>query len=322
MGGALTYLAKAQQLQPQQYDNGYDLAMADLMTGHFAEGRKVLHTLLAVHDTGELHNLLAQIEEKDGQYVVAANEFERAAHLDPSESALFDWGSELLLHRTYEPAIDVFKAAAQRYPTSSRLQIGLGMSYYARGLYEDAVKALLAAADLAPADARCYLFLSRASDSSPSQANEVTDRFARYAKLQPQNALAQYYYAMSLWRGARAQGNVADMQQVETLLLRAIALNDNLAEAHEQLGNLYADQKQYERSIPQYLRAVELDNSLADAHYRLGTDYVHLGHKDQAEAEFAVYRKLRAEHLAEVDKERSEVQQFVYDSKTPPPARP
>ena len=40
------------------------------------------------------------MEEKDGKFVAAANEYETAAHMDPSESNLFDWGSELLIHRT------------------------------------------------------------------------------------------------------------------------------------------------------------------------------------------------------------------------------
>ena len=56
---------------------------------------------------------------------------------------------------------------------------------------------------------------------------------------------------------------------------------------------------------------------MSDAHYRLGTDYVHMGQKDKAQEEFAIYQKLRAEHLAEVEKERAEVQQFVYSEKSP-----
>ena len=314
-------LEQAQRIDPS-YDNGYDLTMADLLTGQLAEARQLVQGLLQKKNTGELHNLLGQIEEKDGKFVAAANEFEAAAHADPSEDNLFDWGSELLLHRTYEPAIEVFRAASQRYPTSARFLIGLGMALYARGLYEDAVKALLTAADLNPSDARCYLFLSRAYDSSPSQADEVIQRFQRYAGLEPNNALAQYYYAMSLWKGKRVAGSGLDIQEVESLLKKSIALNGTIPEVHMQLGNLYADQHQFERSIPEYVRALELNPNLPDAHYRLGTDYVHMGQKDRAQAEFAVYQKLRAQHMAEVDKERAEVQQFVYSSKAAPSAKP
>ena len=307
-------LERAQRIKPS-YDNGYDLAMADLLTGRLSEARQVVQSLLRIKNTGELHDLLGQIEEKDGKYVTAVKEFQAAAHLDPSDDNLFDWGSELLLHRTYEPAIDVFTEATRRYPDSPRLVIGLGMALYARGKYDEAVKALLAAADLSPSDPRCYLFLSRAYDNSPSQAEEVIERFRRYAELQPGNALAQYYYAMSLWKGKRAEDSSVDLQAVETLLQKSIALDGKLAESHMQLGNLYADQHQYAKSIPEYLRALELNPNLPDAHYRLGTDYIHAGQREQAQKEFDVYQKLRSQHMAEEDKARAEVQQFIYSAK-------
>ena len=118
-----------------------------------------------------------------------------------------------------------------------------------------------------------------------------------------------------MWKGKRVEDSGRDLSTVESLLQKSIALDDSLAEAHVQLGNLYADQHKYEKSIPQYERALALDPNLSDAHYRLGTDYVHVGKKENAQKEFAVYQKLRAEHLAEVEKERAEVQQFVYSEK-------
>jgi tetratricopeptide (TPR) repeat protein len=318
---AIPLLEKAQQIHPS-YDNGYDLAMAYFLTGQLSHARQTVQSLEQIKNTGELHNLLAQIEEKDGKYVAAVNEYETAAHMDPSEGNLFDWGSELLLHRTYEPAIEVFQQAVQRYPNSPRLSIGLGMALYSRGKYDEAVKALLAAADLDPSDPRCYLFLSKAYDSSPNQTDDVIERFRRFAALEPNNAMALYYYAMSLWKGKRAEDPGSSVPQVESLLLKAVALDPKLAEPHVQLGNLYADQHEYAKSIPEYQRALELNPNLPDAHYRLGQDYVHTGDKDRAQAEFDVYQRLRANHLAEVDKERAEVQQFVYSAKANSAAKP
>ena len=191
--------------------------------------------------------------------------------MDPSEDNLFDWGSELLLHRTYEPAIEVFEQARLRYPTSPRVLIGLGMALYSRGLYDDAVKALLAAADLNPADPRCYLFLSKAYDSSPNQAEEVIQRFRRYSELEPNNALAQYYYAMSLWKGKRAEDPGSEPSRGGVVAAKVDSARWlKLPEAHMQLGNLYADQHEYEKSIPEYVGALELNPNLPDAHYRLG----------------------------------------------------
>lgn len=330
---AVPYLEKAQRANPAAYDNGYDLSLAYLVTGKLGEARSSVQTLLKVKDTGELHNLLGQIEEKDGQFVAAENQFEAAARMEPSESNLFDWASELLLHRTLDPAVKVFEQATMRYPDSPRMMVGLGMAYYARGNYDDAVKAFLKGADLNPTDARCYKFLARAYDSSPNQAADVIERFKRFADLQPHNGQAIYYYAMSLWKGKRAQDPDLDLKQIESLLTKAIAETPGLPEAHLQLGNLNADQGKFAEAIPEYQRALALDADLADAHYRLGQALVRTGQKDRAQVEFDVYQKLRAQHLADLDKQRAEVRQFVYserDSGSPPanpdtkkdPARP
>lgn len=319
---ALPLLKQAYLANPSAYDNAYDLAMAEFMLNKLDDARAVVQALLKQKNAGELHNLLGQIDEKDGKFVAAANDYEAAAHLDPSEDNLFVWGSEMLLHRTYEPAIAIFQKASEMYPKSPRILIGLGLALYSRGIYDRAVKALIAASDLSPKDERSYVFLSKAYNSSPLQADEVVERFKRYADLRPDNAMAQYYYAMSLWKGKRNGSSCADMETIETLLKQSISLDDKQADAHMQLGNLYADQHQYEKSIPQYERALELDPNLSDAHYRLGTDLVHVGQKERAQKEFALYQNLRAEHLAEVQKEHDEVRQFVYSEKATNTERP
>jgi len=319
---AAPYLEKAQQIDPSSYDNGYDLSLAYLQIGRLSEAQQLIQALLKRKNTAELHNLLAEVDEKDGKFVEAANEYEVAAHMDPSESNLFDWGSELLLHRTLGPAIEVFQEASARYPTSQRLVVGLGMALYAHGNYDDAVKSLLRAADLNPTEPNCYFFLSRAYDSSPSQADEVTQRFRRFAELQPDNARALYYYAMSLWKGKRAQDPGLDLHQIESLLTKSLALDPKLAEAHLQLGNLYSDKNKYAEAIPEYKRALALNADLADAYYRLGQAYVRTGEKDRAQELFQVYQKINEQHLADLDKQRAEIRQFVYSAKDAPSAKP
>lgn len=315
LNDAVPYLEKAQTINSAAYDNGYDLALAYAKTGKIDNGRNLVQELLKQKDTAELHNVLGEIEERDGKFVAAENQYETAAHMDSSESNLFDWGSELLVHRTLDPAVNVFQMASRQYPNSPRLAIGLGMALYSRGNYDDAVKALLKAADLNPSDPRCYYFLSKAYDSSPSQAEEVIQRFRRFGELQPQNARAHFYYAMSLWKGRRAQDANLNVGKIESLLKRSIALDPRLPEAHLQLGNLYSDQSKYADAIPHYQRALQENADLADAHYRLGQAYVHTGQRARAQEQLEIYQRLRAQHLAELDKQRAEIQQFVYSEK-------
>lgn len=312
---AIPPLEKAFQIKPDAYDNGYNLALAYADTGKDGSAKRVAQDLLARRDTAELHNLLGDIEEKGQDFVAAEREYQTAAYMDPSESNLFDWASELLLHRTLDPAVDVFQSAVQRYPNSPRLAIGLGMALYSRGNYDDAVKTLLRAADLNATDPNCYYFLSKAYDSSPGQADEVIQHFRRFLELQPQNAKAPYYYAMSVWKGRRAQDASVDFQQIESLLKKSLALDPKFPEAHLQLGNLYSDQRKYDVAAPEYERAIALNADLADAHYRLGQAYVHLGRKDEAQQQLTVYQKLRTQHLAELERQRADVRQFVVSEK-------
>jgi len=315
---ACPFLARARRIHPDAYDNGYDLAMAEFMTGDLAGARQAIEPLLSPDKTGELHNLLGQIDEKQGKFLDAAHDYETAAQIDPSDDNLFAWGGELLIHRTYEPAVKVFEFATKRYPNSPRLQIGLGMALYARGLYQQAVSALLKAVDLKPDDPRCYQFLARAYDRSPQQADEVIERFRRYAALKPENGPAQYYYAMSLWKGERLKESDPNLQKVESLLKKTIALDPDLAEAHLQLGNLYGNLHDYRDSVSEYERTLELNPIQPDAHYRLATDYVHLREKQKADQQFAIYQKQRAAHMADNDRERAEVKQFLYSATNSP----
>ena len=318
---AIPYLEKAQSENPASYDNGYDLALGYERTGRLAEARRQVQELLQQNDTAELHNLLAGVEEKAGNYVPAVNEYQKAAHMDPSESNLFDWGSELLAHQTLDPAIEVFSQGLKRYPHAPRLAVGLGLALYMRGSFDDAVKALLLGTDLDPRDARAYYFLSKAYDRSPSEADEVVERFRRFADLRPRDAQAIFYYAMSLWKGKPSETSGSSLDEVESLLRRAVALDPSLGDVHLQLANLYSQRRDYARAVPEYQEALKLDPGLSDAHFRLGQAYVHLGKKDLGEKEFHLHRQLYERHLAEVDKQRSEILQFVYSMKDDP-ARP
>src|SRR5215472_12327723 len=83
--GAIPYLERAQKAEPGGYDNGYDLALAYEKTRHWHQAEGEIQELLKVKDTSELHDLLADVEEGSGNYVAAVNEYEKAAHADPSE---------------------------------------------------------------------------------------------------------------------------------------------------------------------------------------------------------------------------------------------
>src|SRR5215472_3643086 len=79
---AIPYLKKAQAIDPSSYANGYDLALSYFETNDFSMAREQIRALLAQQDVAELHNLLGEVEERSGNFIPAANEFQRAAEMD------------------------------------------------------------------------------------------------------------------------------------------------------------------------------------------------------------------------------------------------
>jgi tetratricopeptide (TPR) repeat protein len=311
---ALQYLERASQLNPVDYENAYELAVAHADAGQYERANVEAQTLLArpnedVRQQAELHHLLGTIEERLGHPLEAVHEYQRAAELDPSEPNLFDWGTELLIHRAFEPAIEVFVQGNRLFPRSSRMLAGLGVVWYARGAYDQAAQSLCQASDLNPDDPNPYLFLGKMQSIDSMQSDCVVERLGRFLRLQPENAMANYYYGLSL---SRQDGDVNKLAQAESLLEKAVRLDPKLAAAHLQLGILYYQQGVTSEAISAYRKAIEANPQLVEAHYRLGQLYSRAGEKLKAQDELQIYEQLSKKTAEETERERREIQQFVY----------
>lgn len=289
---ALSHLRRARAIDPTNYASGHDLALALVELKQLDEARALVLQMIAAHDTAELHNLLANVSERGRNLLAAAEEYQRAAHMDPTEPHLFDWGDNLLQLHAYEEAAQVFTAGVERHPDSARLHVGLGIAQYSRGAHEDAVRSFFRAADLAPSDPRPYQFLGEMYGVVPALAGEITERLARFAKAHPRNALAQFHYAMSLWKGQPEPP--ADLRQVEALLRRAVTLDRTLAKGFLELGILLSDSRRYAEAIQQLQAAARLEPDLAQAHYRLAQAYQRTGQKARADKELELFQRLSA----------------------------
>jgi len=293
---ALPHLERAHAINPSDYGCGHDLALAWLETDKLEEARALILQMMAAADTAELHNLLADVNERGGNLLGAAEEYQRAAHMDPTEAHLFDWGDNLLQLHAYKEATEVFTAALARHPESARLHVGLGIAQYSSGQLEDAVKSFCQASDLAPSDPRPYQFLGEMYGVAPALGKDITERLARFATAHPRNGLAQFHYAMSLWKGEASAP--ADLRQVEALLRRAVALDRTLVKGFLELGILLADQQRYQEAIPQLRTAARLEPDLAQAHYRLAQAYQRTGQKDLSAKELEIFERLSAQEKA------------------------
>jgi tetratricopeptide (TPR) repeat protein len=292
---AIPHLRTAQEIDPAHYANGYDLALALLETGKLDEARAQVRRVLAVKETGELHNLLGDIEERAGHLVIAAEEYQRAAHMEATEEHLFNWGNNLVQLRAFEPAEQVFTAGLERYPKSARIHVGLGIAQYSQGRYEEAIKSFCQAVDLAPTDPRPYQFLGEMYGVAPEQAPEITRRLAHFVAVRPRNALGHLFYALSLWKGQPAAAEPPDLRRVEALLRRAVVLDPQLAKAYLELGILLSNQQRYKEAVVELRRATQLDPAQPQGHYRLAQAYQRTGQADLAASELRLFEQLKTE---------------------------
>jgi tetratricopeptide (TPR) repeat protein len=255
--------------------------------------------------------MAGELDEKLGDPLAAVHEYQRAVALEPSEQNYFAWGSELLLHRAVWQATQVFRSGVEAHPHSVRLLTGLGTALFAGAEYDEAARRMCAASDLDPANQEPYLFMGKIEMAAPLRLACVEERLARFARLQPDNSLANYFYAMALWKRQQLSRDKDAMLQVEGLLNKAVALDQKCSGGYLQLGVIASSQHDDEKAIQLFTKALAANPQLSEAHYRLGVAYDRLGEREKAQHEFELHDQLQKQQAAAVEQERRDVKQFV-----------
>jgi len=205
----------------------------------------------------------------------------------------------------------VFDEGTKLYPQSMRMLAARGAALFAGALYNEAALDLCRASDLNPESAEPYLFMGKIEMEAPDPLPCVVAKLARFQELQPSNPMANYYYAMALWK---QQGEASDpriMERVKAMLSRAVTLDPKCADGYQQLGNLSADKKQWEQAIGFYRKAIQANPGLSEAHYRLGVAYERTGEKAKAKEQFQLHDAIAREQAAEIQRQRKAVKQFL-----------
>jgi tetratricopeptide (TPR) repeat protein len=252
-------------------------------------------------------------EKEPGNALETVRAYQRAAELDPSEPNLFNWGADLLMHRAAEQAAEVFAKGHRLFPRSLRLLLGLAAAWYAHGDYDRSARSFFEACDLNPADPGPYMFLGKVQSIEITKLDGYLDRLTRFRKLHPDNAWANYYYAVALWKQRKGPEDSETPARVRELLEKAVHLDPGLGAAYLQLGILYSAQHDDANAIAVYRKAIEVSPRMDEPHYRLGQAYGRTGQKDMARIELQTYEQMAKKLQEEAERERSEIQQFVFE---------
>ncbi len=308
---AVPLLRAAYSLDPAHRGNERDLAIAYEETGDLAQARDHVEKMLSKQDSADLHRLLGEMDEKMSDPLAAVHQDEQAVRLDPSEQNYFAWGSELLLHRAVWQAVEVFKSGATTHPDSARMLTALGTAQFAGALYDEAAASLCQASDLNSAAEEPYLFMGKIELAAPSPLPCIEPKLARFVQQQPENSMANYFYAMAILKRQSQPPDPAALQQVEMLLGKAVAIDNHCAEGYLQLGILAAAQHAPEKAVGYYNKAIEANPQLGEAHYRLGVAYDRMGDSEKARQEFQLHDQIEKQQADVVERQRREVKQFL-----------
>lgn len=255
----------------------------------------------------------ANSAETPGDALAAVREYQQLAEREPSEPNLFNWGARLLMHSAAEPATGVFGKGHRLFPHSLRMLLGLAAARFARGDYDSAAQGFFEACDLNPGDATPYMFLGRVQSNEIVNMPGYVERLGRFAKLQPDNPWANYYYAVGLWKLRRDAGDSETPARVIELLTNAAHLDPHLGLAYLQMGIVYSDGHEDAKAIAAYLNAIAVSPGSEEAHYRLGQAYGRTGQKEKAREELEAHERLAKEQRQEIERQRSEIRQFVIE---------
>jgi Tfp pilus assembly protein PilF len=129
--------------------------------------------------------------------------------------------------------------------------------------------------------------------------------------MQPENSLANYFYAMALLKRNEQAPEKDSTAQAEALLAKAVSDDPKCSDGYLQLGILAYSQHDVPKAIEFYTKAIDADPQSGEAHYRLGVAYDRLGEREKAQAQFQMHDAIEKQQAAAVEQQRREVKQFL-----------
>ena len=300
----------ALKLTPDDADLEIDCATAMVAAGQLNDAKTMLSKLPDSSGSAQAQELSGEIAEKQGDYQQAAVHFSRALELDPSEANAWLLGVELLRHWSFDPAVREFVAAAAKFPSSTRMKLGLGAAYFGDAKYAEAIPVF---AGLLQTDENNSLYaemLGMACTAVTESAKEQCASLLTYARRHPRDAKAATYAASMLLTDAAGGERITTARD---LLNQALSADPKLSDAQYQMGVLKQNEGNWAGSIGNLETAIALKPDLAQAHYRLALAYWRTGRKQDGQAEMELQKKYAKQEKEDMDKRLRQITMFIVD---------
>jgi tetratricopeptide (TPR) repeat protein len=287
-------LAAAATGDPANADILYNWALAQFDSGDANRAAEILSQILPESRSSQVESLWGDVQEKLGHFDAALASFQMAAKADPSETNLNNLGLELLRHWSFDAAAQVYKYSCSKYPSSTRLQFGLGVAQY--GNNESRQSTLTFSRLLAsnPDDAGYAKLLGWSCVAIKGESRAGCDQLETYAARHRENTAAGTAAASVILE----QQDSAKFELARQLLEHAISKEPASPDAYYRMGVLDQEQGRWAGSLPMLKRAAALRPNFSKVHFRLALAYGHLGRKEEARREALLQRSDRGEEEA------------------------
>ena len=300
----------ALRLKPDDLNLEVDCATAMIAANQLNDAQAIVSQLPNAESSAQAHLLWGEIAEKKGEYQNAVMHLSRAAELDPSEPNLWMLAVEFLRHWTFDAAATEFRAAAQRFPESTRMKLGLGAAYFGGARYAEAIPVFAGLLQSDPDNALYAEMLGMACTTVAESAKKDCSTLVSYAESHPRDARTSTFAASMLLTDAATSDQTIVARK---LLTTALTADPKLAEAHYQMGLLKQNEGDWTGSAQDLEEAIRLKPDFSQAHYRLALAYWRTGRKQDGQAEMELQKKFSRQEKEDLDKRLHQITTFIVD---------
>lgn len=257
------------QLQPDNWQHRYNLALVDYRIRHYSEAIELLKpAAVASVPNSEILNLLAAAYETNHETQHAVATLYQAIAAAPEDARNYlDLATLCMEHSAEQTGLDIINAALKKLPDSQELYLERAVLYIQVGKYAEAQEDFDEVDRRRPQQTLATLGRGIALLQT-SRQTESLELIRQRLKASPNDATLNYLLAEVLSRNDAVSGQMA-LSEALAAAERAVQVKPDFVLAHDVLAGLLLKSGELERSIAESRLSLKLDPTDRTAVYHL-----------------------------------------------------
>jgi len=280
---------------PDPYELAFNLTLAYIKSKNYKAAISAAQEIISKgYKKAELHNLLSQAYEGNGQTIEAYNALRVATQIDPKdENNYLDLATLCVDHANYELGLEIVNIGVRNLPQSDRLYFQRGALLAMTGQPSQAVQDFETASRLSPqknlpAVARAVVLLEL------GETPKAVALLRRTVAASPNDYLVQYVLGEALNRSGPATASAEENEAIRALE-KSVGLNPDFAASRAAFGKLLLRRNEADRAITELEKALELDPKETSSLYQLALAHRKKGNLERAKELFAKVDRVKSE---------------------------